>query len=127
MPLLFSKACVLKKHLQSQNYSIAAVLCRKIHQYFLFAVLNLFKVISSALPLSSHICIIKALNSSDTQLIGYLVSKGDVYIGHICSKDDTCIGHCLESALGFLLNTWKVPFQAPHVNFSWETITLQCF
>jgi hypothetical protein len=30
----------------------------------------------------------KALNSNDTQLIGYLVSKGHVYIGHICSKGD---------------------------------------
>jgi hypothetical protein len=36
-------------------------------------------------------------NSDNTHLIGYSVTKGDVYIGHFCSKDDTCIGHCLDS------------------------------
>jgi len=60
-------------------------------------------------------------NSDDTHLVGYLVTKGDVYIGHFCSKDDTCIDHCLESTSCFL----PKPFQAPPVNCSWETITLQ--
>jgi hypothetical protein len=71
----------------------------------MFAILNLSRVISLAFSSFSHICIIKTLNNSDTQLIGYLVSKGDVYIGHIYSKGDTYIDHYLENTLGFLPNT----------------------
>jgi len=58
------------------------------------------------------------LNSDNTHPIGCSVTKGNIYIGHICLKNDTGIEYYLENTLGFLLNTWKVPFQAHPINCS---------
>jgi hypothetical protein len=55
------------------------------------------------------------LTNNDTHHIGYSAPKGDVIHRPLFGEH-----------LGFLPNTWKVPFQIPSVDCSWETLTLQC-